>query len=342
MLRVTAEDVKGYISMPPTPCKEGAGGWDSPDSVDLEKSEKMFNLLTGSGVSVFALCGTTGENAALLWDEKHAYVDTAVRTVNKRAPIFAGATALGTKEVVRQMRAIRDLGAEGCFVGLPLWQTPTHKMSVQFFADLSEAVPDMSIMVYSNFTFFKSDFLADFWEEIAQRAPTVVTDKVSHGISHIADDVRVTRGQVKFIPNTGAFLTAEKEVPGKLNAIWNTTFAPEPLVAFIDAFNSGDRKRADEIMADISSLGSGQAGRQQGPAPAEGYKAFSARMLTEFASFNAQVHKVEWNASGYLEGGVGPFRAPYTDMPEDWARALEEHAQKWMKMREKYVTVAAK
>jgi len=341
MLRVTARDLKGFVSMPPTPCKEGAGGWDSPHSVDLPKTEKMISLLIESGTSVFALCGTTGENAALLVEEKVEYVDTVVRTAAKRVPIFAGATGLGTKETIRQMRMMQDLGAEGCFVGLPLWQTPTLPMSIQYYADLSQAVPDMGIMVYSNQMFFKSDFTVDFWEGIGRRAPTVVTDKITHGIGHIADDVRVTNGRVNFVPGSTGILEADKRAPGKFNTSWNTTYAPEPLVAFIDAFNRGDRKRAEEIAADIRSIG-GAPRANPAPARAEGYPEFSSRMLSDFAAHNAQVHKVEWNASGYLLGGVGPFRAPYTDFPEDWAKAMVEHAHRWMEMRKKYVKVATR
>ena len=341
MLRITAKDISGLVTYPPTPCKEDAGGWDVADSVDYDKAATMANLLIESGTSVLGLCGTTGENAALLWEEKHNYFATMVETVNHRVPIFAGCTALGTKETVRQMRAVRDLGAEGCFIGLPLWQTPTLKAQVQWYADLSEAVPEMAIMVYSNQMFFKSDFDTEFWEGIAKHAPNVVTNKAG-GAGNIADHIRVAGHQVNFVPNSSAFVAANEQAPGKFNALWNTTFAPEPLVAFIDAFNSGDKARADEIMAEIVGIGGTQAGRRQGPSAAEGYKTFSSRMLAEFARHNAQVHKVEWNASGYLPGGVGPFRAPYTDFPEDWAKALVERTHRWMEMRQKYVKAPAK
>lgn len=341
MIRINRNGIKGVVTYPPTPCKQGAGGWDSPDSVDLAKAEKMANLLIASGTSVLGLCGTTGENAALLWDEKREYFATMVKTVNHRVPIFAGCTALGTKEVVRQMRAVRDLGAEGCFIGLPLWQTPTMKMQMNFYKDLSEAVPEMGIMVYSNQMYFKSDFDTEFWTGIAKYAPTVVCNKA--GNPDTIEHVKVAGHQVNFVPNNGAFPALNEKGPGMFNALWSTTFAPEPLVAYINAVNAGDKARSSEILADMRSIGaSSTSNRQQGPAKAEGYKIFSARMLSEFAHYNAQVHKVEWNASGYLEGGVGPFRAPYNDFPEDWAKELEEHARKWMKMREKYVKVGAK
>ena len=131
---LTARDLRGICVLVPTPCKEGADKWDATDSVDLEETAHMIESLLQAGIGSIAACGTTGECAALLWEEKRAFVDTIVQVNRKRVPIFAGATALGTKEVVRQMKALRDVGANGAFVGLPLWQTPTPENSVHFSA----------------------------------------------------------------------------------------------------------------------------------------------------------------------------------------------------------------
>ena len=336
MLKVTGKDIKGVVSMPPTPCKEGAGGWDVANSVDLEKSATLVNILLASGVSAFAFCGTTGENAAMLFDEKKDFIDMAVKTNRHRVPIFAGATALGTKEVIRQMRILKDVGAEGAFLGLPLWQTPTMENSVRYFQDLSEAVPDMAIMVYSNSMYFKSDFTTEFWEGVAKRAPTVVTNKIAYGLEHIADDVRVAGHQINFIPGQTSVIEAEKKAPGKFNACWSTGYAPEPLVALIDAFNKKDMARVAEIEADIKSVPgmTPPGGMASGPTgnPLPGYK---GRMESGFAHYNAQVHKWEWKHAGYLD--IGPMRKPYNDLPDDWKKTAEAHAKAWMVMRQKYV-----
>ena len=103
--------------------------------------------------------------------------------------IFGGVTALGTREVIRQMRGLRDVGVHGALVGLPLWQTPTLENAIGFFADLSAAVPDMAMMVYSNSWYFKFDFPLEFWRGLADRAPTVVAAKVTHGFRNYRDEV---------------------------------------------------------------------------------------------------------------------------------------------------------
>jgi len=39
----------------------------------------MIEKLDSDGVGAIAACGTTGECAALLWEEKAAFIDTIVR-----------------------------------------------------------------------------------------------------------------------------------------------------------------------------------------------------------------------------------------------------------------------
>jgi hypothetical protein len=95
---LTKDDIKGVAVMVPTPTKEGAEGWDVADSVDLEETARMVDNYIRAGIGVIAACGTTGECAALLWEEKRAFIDTIVQVARKRVPVFAGATALGTKE----------------------------------------------------------------------------------------------------------------------------------------------------------------------------------------------------------------------------------------------------
>ena len=122
---LSVEDIRGVYVLPPTPCREDAGGWDSTDSVDLAETALMTEFLLKPGVTGIGLFGTTGEGHSLLYEEKLTAARVVVETVAGRAQVFAGATALGTREVIRQMRGLQDAGVDGALVGLPLWQTPT-------------------------------------------------------------------------------------------------------------------------------------------------------------------------------------------------------------------------
>ncbi len=321
---LTASDIRGVTGMIPTPCKEGAGGWAVPDSVDLDETARMTEMLIDAGIGGIAACGTTGECAALLWDEKRDFIDTIVQVARKRVPVFGGATALGTKEIVRQMRGLRDVGADGSFVGLPLWQTPTMENSVQFFADLSEANPDIPIMVYGNAMFFKSDFPTEFWGGVAKKAPTVITSKIAYGIDHLQEDLDAAGHQINFQPGQGHVYHAYKKVGNRITAFWSTSIAmgPEPTIALMDAIARGDDARVDAIWEDISAIP---------PSVPRG------EFADGFPLYNAQVNKVFTNAGGYIKGG--PMRAPYSDLPEHWRKQAEAHAEGWTKLRQKYAKV---
>ncbi|HEV8342156.1 MAG TPA: dihydrodipicolinate synthase family protein [Candidatus Binatia bacterium] len=323
---LSKDDIKGVAVMVPTPTKEGAEGWDVADSVDLEETARMVESYIRAGIGVIAACGTTGECAALLWEEKRAFIDTIVQVARKRVPVFAGATALGTKEVVRQMRGLKAIGADGAFVGLPLWQTPTNENSVQFFADLGEAVPDMAIMIYANARFFKSTFPTSFWAGVAKKAPTVVVTKMSYSHANLLEDLRVAGHRINFMPGEAAIFAAYKMARPRITTIWSSGMAcmgPEPVVALSDAILNDDEKRVEQIWMDL---------RTAPPVvPVDEY-------LAGFPYYNVQINKYLTNVACYIKGG--PCRAPYriSDLPESWKRGADQRAEAWKALRKKYAS----
>ena len=324
---LTPKDIRGVCAMIPTPSIDGGGDWRVENSVDLEETARITEDFIRDGIGLFAVCGTTGECAALLWEEKLAFTDTIVQVTAGRVPVFAGATALGTKETIRQMRAFKDAGADGAFVGLPLWQTPTAENSVQWFADLGEAVPDMPIMVYSNSMFFKSMFPVEFWEGVAKRAPTVITNKIASPVigEHLEEIIRVTHDQISFLPLQNNAASARERVGDKIRGLWSTaaSMGPEPVVALWDAIENGNKERLGEIQADLAALPPAM--------PAD-------KRAEDFPKYNAQLNKVCTNASDYMKGG--PLRAPYEDLPDEYRQTAEATGKAWAQLRKKYAKAA--
>ena len=331
---LTAKDISGVYVMAPTPCIEGGDHWSITSSVDLEESARMTENLIRDGVGGIAACGTTGECAALLWEEKRDHIDTLVQVARKRVPIFAGATSLGTKETIRQMKAFREVGADGAFVGLPLWQTPTLENSVRWFEELSEAVPDLPIMVYSNAMFFKSLFPLPFWQGVAKRAPTVITNKItSPAITEKLEEIVETTGdKIAYLPQEMGAYDAWQRVGNKIKGVWSTSasMGPEPSVAFSKAINSNDRERIEEIAADLRALPSFRPANQTDP-----------EKYLQFPQLNVQAEKARFRAAGYIK--CGPARSHYkdVDLPDDWKASAEANGKAWAALRPKYTLAPA-
>ena len=331
---LTSLDIRGVYVMAPTPCVEGGEHWSNTNSVDLEEAARMIENFIRGGVAGVAACGTTGECAGLLWEEKLSFIDTLVQVARQRVPIFAGATSLGTKETVRQMRAFKDLGAEGAFVGLPLWQTPTLENSIRWYEDLSQATPETAIMVYSNAMFFKSVFPPAFWFGVAERAPSVITNKITSPVitQNLEEIVSRTGDRISYLPIDNGAYDAWKRVGNKITGVWSTSasMGPEPVVALSDAINRNDEERIKEIVADIRSLPPFRPQDQQDP-----------EKFLQFPQLNVQAEKARFRAAGYIK--CGPTRAPYldADLPDDWKAHTEAHGKAWAEMRKKYMKAPA-
>ena len=195
---LTATDLTGLMALPPTPVRTDVDPLGPESTVDLDEATRLVDQLIADGAKAIGLCGTTGEGATTTWDERLELYAAVHATVAGRVPVLAGTTALGTKDAVGQMRAVRDLGLDGAFVGLPLWQTPTVDNAVGFHADLSAAVPDLPVLVYANRFFFKFDYPLAFWEGIVARCPTVVACKV--GFQLTSEILEASGDQVGFPP----------------------------------------------------------------------------------------------------------------------------------------------
>jgi trans-o-hydroxybenzylidenepyruvate hydratase-aldolase len=226
------------------------------------------------------------------------------------------------------MKAFRDIGAEAAFVGLPLWQTPSIETQIGWFADLSAAVPDMGIMVYSNSMFFKSTFPYEFWVGVAKNAPTVITNKISSPA--IMDDlekiVEATGDRISYLPIDTAAKGAWERVGDRIRGMWSTDapMGPEPVVALSKAIQSNDKALIEQIHHDIESPPS----------------FFPPNGRVTFPQVNAQAEKVRFRAAGYIN--CGPTRAPYLEkyLPAEWKASAEANGRGWAEMRKKYVKAA--
>jgi len=331
-LKFTAKDMRGVVNMNPTPSTPDGGDWRQTNSVDHDTAKKLFNMTLASGISGYALCGTTGENGGLLWEEKIGYFKTAVETVNHRGYIFAGCTALGTKETIRQMREAHKLGVDGCFVGLPLWQTPTIENMNAWWKDLAEACPDIPLMVYSNSMFFKTTFPNEFWQGVGKFGTTIVTNKISYQSADLGKDMEAAGPRVQFLPGGSSVIQRSRDYPGKFKGTWTTQGSPEIFVAAVNAVLNNDSDALARVEADFKSLPA------RNPAMSLQHGAASGPE-SEFASYNSQVERAGWNAQSYLK--VGPPRPPYRDLPQYWKDSIAIWGKACDEMRKKYIGVKA-
>lgn len=318
---LTAKEYQGLYAIIPTPARAGADRYDATGTVDLDETERVINALIRDGSSGLIVLGTTGECATLSQPDYDAFVECVLETVNRRVPVLVGATALGAHEAVRRLRKIRDLGADGTLLGLPMWQPVTTGEAVGFYEEISRLFPDLAVMAYANARAFRYDFPLEFWVEVARRAPTVTSAKYSR-VQGLAQLLAATEGRINFMPIDMVVHEYYAIAPETTTACWATAAAmdPTPAVAIMRAIQEHRQDAIDELAAAIRWANEPVQYIFDNP--------------PEFAKYNIQVEKTRINAAGY--SSCGPLRPPYTELPEEYAEASRECGRRWARISKAY------
>jgi trans-o-hydroxybenzylidenepyruvate hydratase-aldolase len=316
---IKATDLRGALAIMPTPAKEGSDRLDATNTVDLDETARLAENLVRDGATGIMALGTMGECATVSQSDFEAYVDCLLQTIKGRIPTFVGTTALGGHEIARRIRFVKERGATGTLLGIPMWQPATLDMAVQFYASVAATFPDFPIMVYANARAFRFPFGVDFWKAAVDKAPTLMSAKFSSK-AILKEAVAATKGRVNFVPPVGLAYEFAQLSPETANTCWIPAVGPQPALALMDALAARDTQRAKGVADDIAWA-------------VEPHHIVTGSQDV-FASYNIQLEKILMSASGYCK--TGPIRPPYNVMPENFAQAARESGQRFAKLRDKY------
>jgi 4-(2-carboxyphenyl)-2-oxobut-3-enoate aldolase len=323
--KLQAKDITGIVAIMPTPVKDGANNWDSRDVVDLEEAARGADALVRDGIDMILVNGTFGEAASLMWDELKKFSETVVESIRGRIPVFLGATTLNTRDTIERGRYFRDIGAEGLFLGRPMWCQMSQGMTVQFYRDIAEALPEMNILVYDNPEAFKGKISTKTYAELA-KIPQVVGSKYRSVLAGIATDtlvadIRAVKGNIKLLPHDCDWYYAARWYPEEIDGCWSSgvSAGPAPVVALKRAIHAGDWERAKQITHDISWA----------------YENFFPEgSFVAFHTYNIGIQKARFDAAGYIK--AGPPLPPYHVMPNSALENARECGRRWKQLQEKY------
>ncbi len=322
---MTATDIKGVYAIIPTPAIDTGDRWSESNSVDLVETSRAINQLIADGVDGLITTGTTGECATLLPEEYAAFVECAVKAVDQRIPLFCGAGSLGTRQTIRMVKLVRDAGADGCMVGLPMWQPATVDVAVGFYQDVAEAVPDFPLMVYANSMAFRFNYPPPFWQRVSN-IPSLIAAKYSD-LSMYVDVLSASEQRINFLPIDARWYMFARLSPEQATACWSTASAmgPAPVLALRDAIRHQDWERAYALHEEIGAAG--------------GTIRTTPGGIQNFPSWNIQLEKTRMNAAGYIK--AGPIRPPYHAFKESDLAGAVEVGHRWRALHEKYAGALA-
>lgn len=320
--KLQAGDIRGVVALMPTPAKPGADRWDARDTVDLEETARLAEMLVASGVDSIWLNGTLGECATLLWEEIQAFTDAVVKTVRGRVPVFAGATTLNTRDTIRRAKAFSELGADGLFLGRPMWIPLDEPGIVQYYRDVAEALPQLAIAVYDNPGAFKGKISPGAYAELS-KIPQVVAAKhmgLLLGPEAFFADLKAVQGRMQLLPLELEWCSVAKLAP-EVAACWSGFCACglAPSISLREAISAQDWHLAESIQKDMEWA-------------TETF--FPEGNFQKFGMYSIPIDKIRDAAAGCYR--PGPCRPPYTLVPPAYVPGAAECGRRWKTLQEKY------
>lgn len=323
-MRLSVEDIAGVVGIVPTPANPGAERWDAQRTVNLAETAKMIEAVAGAGIEIVMTAGTFGECATLTWDELQDFTDCVVATTRGRAPVFAGVTTLNTRDTISRGRALIALGANGLFVGRPMWLPMDDQAIVRFYRDLAEAMPGVPLVAYDNPLAFKGKISTDAYRQIAA-IPEVVAAKHVGGPSLEGDLLAVGKG-LRILPLEPDWCGLAEKHPDLARACWSGSVAcaPAPIAALSRAILAKDWLRARELTKRVSWAMETM---------------FPGGDLARFMNYSIQLGHVRFKAAGLID--PGPTRPPYVGAPEEFVAGSEECGRRWAQLQSEFANVDA-
>lgn len=313
-------DLVGVLGMIPTPSTPDADHWSCQNSVDLDQTALMARMVVDGGVRILLTNGSLGEGASLLAHEQQDFARCIAETIKGKGLLFAGVTTLNTRESIARARGVLDAGADGLFLGRPMWMSLDSRAIVRYYADLAEALPGVPFIVYDNQFAFKGKIDTATYAALSHN-PSVIGSKHIGGPA-MADDLVAVEGRMRILPLDTQWSALARQFPEEARACWsgNAADGPEPLAALHRAVAARDWTRADAISARMSWA--------QAPM-------FPGGKLENFIDYNIPIAHARIEGSGLVKSG--PPRPPYVFAPEGHLEGGRETGRRWESLRREFV-----
>ncbi|MGV3551678.1 4-hydroxy-tetrahydrodipicolinate synthase [Rhizobium sp.] len=178
---------KGSIPALVTPFKDDG-------SVDYDAFAAHIEWQLAEGSTGVVPVGTTGESPTLSHEEHKRVVEICVKTVNKRAPVIAGAGSNNTVEAIELARHAESVGADALLVVTPYYNKPTQKGLIAHFSAIAEAV-SLPIVIYNIPGRSVIDMAPETMGKLAHAHKNIVGVKDATGKIERVSEQRITCGK---------------------------------------------------------------------------------------------------------------------------------------------------
>lgn len=122
--------------------------FDEKENLDLDRSAKLTEYLISKGAQGLYLTGSTGEGFLMDGNERKAYAETVIKTVNGRIPVIVHVGDIGTKKSIELAKHAEKIGASAISSVPPFYYRFPADDIFSYYKDVAGSV-DVPMIVYN-------------------------------------------------------------------------------------------------------------------------------------------------------------------------------------------------
>lgn len=205
--------------------------------IDFDAFAKLIEEQIANGVSALVFLGTTGEPATMTQNECDEVIKFAVKHVNHRVPVIAGAGGNNTRVAVEKSKRYESFGVDALLHVTPYYNKATQSGLVEHYTQIASAVK-VPIILY-NVPGRTGVNIQPSTLKILSKIPNIVAVKEASGnieqiteiIRICGDDMPVYSGDdgltysILALGGIGVISVASNVVPKQMHDLCETYFA---------------------------------------------------------------------------------------------------------------------
>lgn len=122
---------------------------DNHENVDAEGLKQIIQYVMDGGVHGVFVNGSNGEFYGLDFENQKKAVQVTIEEVNNKIPVYAGASAITTRECIKLAQMAESAGADALTVLTPMFIQPTEQELFEHFATIAKSC-ELPIILYNN------------------------------------------------------------------------------------------------------------------------------------------------------------------------------------------------
>jgi 4-hydroxy-tetrahydrodipicolinate synthase len=271
--------------------------FDAKGEVNYAVAEKLAAHLAENGTDTLVVCGTTGESPALTWDEEYELFQVVQQAVQGKAKIIAGTGSNSTAEAIAATQKAAKLGLDGSLQVVPYYNKPPQEGLYQHFRAISEAAPDLPLMLYNVPGRTGQNLQPETVARLAELPNVVAVKEASGNLDQVSQIRRLTASDFAIYSGDDSLTLPILSIGGVGVVSVASHLVGQPLQQMIRAFVEGQVGEASQLHLRLFPL----------------FKAL-------FATTNPIPIKTALQLQGW---SVGSLRLPLSDAPSSLVDTLK-------------------